>query len=82
MSKIRFLGALAAASLLSAGIALAANMMTLQKDTAVAAQPNSSAKTVTTLNAGTQVNVIDTNGEWTHIQSGTYDGYVPTGALK
>ena len=54
----------------------------MQKDTAVAAQPDSSAKTITTLNAGTQVNVIDTSGQWSHIQAGTVDGYVPTGSLK
>jgi uncharacterized protein YgiM (DUF1202 family) len=82
MTKLPFVGITTAAALFAAGTALAANMMTLQKDTAVAQQPDSSAKTLTTLNAGTQVTVIDTNGQWTHIQAGSVDGYVPTGSLK
>ena len=80
--KLSLLGVSLATAVLAAGTVFAASMMTLQKDTAVAAQPDSSAKTVTTLTAGTQVNVIETNGQWTHIQSGTVDGYVPTGSLK
>lgn len=57
-------------------------MMTLTKDTAVAMQPNSSAKNIGTVNAGTKVTVVETNGEWTHIQSNGMDGYVPTGSLQ
>ena len=82
MTKLSILGATLAAGLMTAGAAFGATMMTIQKDTAVAQQPNANAKTLTTLNAGTQVNVIDTNGQWTHIQTGTVDGYVPTGSLK
>jgi hypothetical protein len=82
MRKLPTLGATLAAGLLAAGMAFGTTMMTLQKDTAVAQQPNSSAKTITTLNAGTQVSVIDKNGEWTHIRAGSVDGYVPTGSLK
>ena len=57
-------------------------MMTLTKDTAVAIQPNSSAKNIGTINAGTKVTVIDVNGQWSHIKANGMDGYVPTGSLK
>ncbi len=82
MPKIAFATMLLAGSLV-AGVALADNLtMTLQKDVAVVVQPGVGAKAAA-LNAGKQVTVIDTNGEWTHIQTGSgVDGWVQTGALR
>jgi hypothetical protein len=62
--------------------AVASMMMTLKKDVAVAIQPDSNAKIVGQLKSGTQVTVVDKNGQWTHIQVNGMDGYVPTGSLK
>jgi uncharacterized protein YgiM (DUF1202 family) len=62
--------------------AVDSTMMTVQKDSAVAIQPDSNAKIVGQIKAGTQVTVVDKNGQWTHIQVNGMDGYVPTGTLK
>jgi uncharacterized protein YgiM (DUF1202 family) len=82
MPKIAFATMLLAGSF-AAGVALADDpTTTLQKDVAVVIQPGVGAK-AGALDAGTQVTVIDTNGEWTHIQTGSgVDGWVPTGALR
>ena len=81
MPKIAFATMLLAGSLV-AGLALAdSRTMTLQKDVAVVVQPGVGAR-ASALDAGTQVTVIDTNGQWTHIQTGSgVDGWVPTGAF-
>jgi uncharacterized protein YgiM (DUF1202 family) len=75
--------AILAATLATASTGFAANMMmTVTKDTAIAMQPNANAKNVGTVNAGTQVTVVDDNGQWAHIQSNGMDGFVPSGSLK
>jgi uncharacterized protein YgiM (DUF1202 family) len=83
MRKFILMASFAAMSLATVATANAANMtMTMTKDTAVAIQPNANAKNVGTINAGTKVNVIETNGQWSHIQANGMDGYVPTGSLQ
>jgi len=68
---------------LAAGSALAdSTTAVLQRDAAAVIQPGVGAKSAS-LDAGTQVTVVDTNGEWTHIQTaGGVDGWVPTIALR
>ncbi len=82
MRKFAFASILLAGSL-AAGFALAdpATAM-LQRDVALSVQPGVGAKTGA-LDAGMQVMVIDTNGEWTHVQTNDgRDGWVPTIALR
>jgi uncharacterized protein YgiM (DUF1202 family) len=45
-------------------------------------QPDANAKIVGQLKAGSQVTVVDKNGQWTHIQANGLDGYLPLGILK
>jgi hypothetical protein len=86
MKKIAFaamsLAGLIAGSL-AAGSALAdSTTAVLQRDAAAVIQPGVGAKSAS-LDAGTQVTVVDTNGEWTHIQTASgVDGWVPTIALR
>ena len=64
---------------------VAGKTMTVTIDaTKVKKQPLSSSNNVSTLAAGTTVNVLDktANGLWVHIQIGSTTGYVPAKALK
>lgn len=82
MRKIAFATMLLAGSFV-AGVAMA-NPATavLQRDTGLSIQPGVGAKSGA-LDAGTQVMVIDTNGEWTHVQTGDgRDGWIPTIAIR
>jgi SH3 domain-containing protein len=88
MKKLAFATMLSAALLggslvVSAGAALAdTGVAVMQRDAAVVVQPGVGAK-AGALNAGTEVAVIDVNGEWTHIQTASgLDGWVPSIALR
>jgi len=82
MRKIAFATMLIAGSL-AAGAALANSAMAmLQRDVGLSIQPGVGAKSGA-LDAGTQVMVIDTDGEWTHVQTNDgRDGWVPTIAIR
>jgi uncharacterized protein YgiM (DUF1202 family) len=56
-----------------------AKTATINTDTQLKAEPNSSSKAVGILNKGTQVALIErtANGFWCHVNSGGFDGYVP-----
>jgi len=49
---------------------------------AVTVQPDSNSAIVTVVNAGTQVRVLDVNGEWSHVEANGQDGFIRTGALR
>ena len=59
-------------------------MKTVNTDTQLKAQPNSSSQAVGILNKGTQVALIErtANGFWCHVKSGGFDGYVPFEVLE
>ena len=82
MRKFVFATMLIAGSL-AAGAALADSATAMmQRDAALSVQPGVGAK-AGALDAGTQVMVIDTNGEWTHVQTNDgRDGWVPTIAIR
>ncbi len=63
--------------------AKAGSMKTVNTDTQLKSQPNSSSTAVGVLNKGTQVAVLDktANGFWYHVQSGGFSGYLPFEAL-
>ena len=54
-------------------------MKTVNTDTQLKSQPNSSSAAVGILNKGTQVAVIErtANGFWLHVNSGGFSGYLP-----
>jgi uncharacterized protein YgiM (DUF1202 family) len=54
-------------------------MKTVNSDTQLKSQPNSSSSAVGVLNKGTQVAVIEktANGFWYHVKSGGFSGYLP-----
>ena len=60
------------------------NMKTVNADTQLKSQPNSSSTAVGILNKGTQVAMIErtANGFWCHVQSGGFSGYVPFEVLN
>ena len=58
------------------------NMRTVTSDAPVTIQPDSNTRIVTVLDAGTRVAVLDTNGNWSHVQAPGVDGFVSTGALR
>jgi hypothetical protein len=68
---------------LAAGSALAdSRTAVLQHDAAAVIQPGVGAKSAS-LDAGTQVTIVDVNGEWTHVQTASgVDGWIPTIALR
>ena len=82
MKKIAFATMLLAGSI-AAGSAFAdSTTAVLQRDAAAVIQPGVGAKSAS-LDAGTQVTVVDVNGQWTHVQTaGGVDGWVPTIALR
>jgi uncharacterized protein YgiM (DUF1202 family) len=55
------------------------SMKTVNTDTQLKSQPNSSSSAVGVLNKGTQIAVLDktANGFWYHVQSGGFSGYLP-----
>jgi uncharacterized protein YgiM (DUF1202 family) len=55
------------------------SMKTVNSDTQLKSQPNSSSSAVGVLNKGTQVAVIEktANGFWYHVKSGGFSGYLP-----
>jgi uncharacterized protein YgiM (DUF1202 family) len=60
------------------------NVKTVNADTQLKSQPNSSSSAVGILNKGTQVAMIErtANGFWCHVQSGGFSGYVPFEVLN
>jgi uncharacterized protein YgiM (DUF1202 family) len=59
-------------------------MKTVNTDTQLKSQPNSSSAAVGILNKGTQVALIErtANGFWCHVKSGGFSGYLPFEVLN
>jgi predicted lipoprotein with Yx(FWY)xxD motif len=49
---------------------------------AVTVQPGNNSAIITVVNAGAQVRMIDTNGEWSHVEANGQDGFIRTSALR
>ena len=65
------------------GYAYPSNIRTVSADgAAVTVQPDSNSATVTVVNAGEQVRVLDNDGEWTHVEANGQQGFIRTGALR
>jgi predicted lipoprotein with Yx(FWY)xxD motif len=57
-------------------------MRTVTQDAPVTVQPAVNTRIVGVVNAGTNVAVLDNNGNWTHIQAPGIDGYISAFALR